>query len=108
MNFFAHTSIHILSIVHALYYIILYFIFQYAFSILCFSSLVLGSIPVLSYTDTVEGQVNVTCMSDGWSPQPTLSWRDRHGEEIRDVPETAYSTGESFSQIDPFTSLQEK
>ncbi|XP_030643728.1 butyrophilin subfamily 2 member A1-like [Chanos chanos] len=44
---------------------------------------VLGSVPVLSFTETEEEQVNVTCVSDGWSPQPTVTWRDRDGKEIK-------------------------
>ncbi|XP_062373682.1 butyrophilin subfamily 2 member A1-like isoform X4 [Sardina pilchardus] len=43
---------------------------------------VMGSPPVLSVTDGGSGQVNVTCVSDGWSPQPTLTWRNRGGSEI--------------------------
>ncbi|XP_030644054.1 butyrophilin-like protein 8 isoform X1 [Chanos chanos] len=43
---------------------------------------VLGSEPVLSVTETGE-QVNVTCVSDGWSTQPTVTWRDREGREIK-------------------------
>ncbi|XP_062400881.1 butyrophilin subfamily 1 member A1-like [Sardina pilchardus] len=31
---------------------------------------------------TGGGQVNVTCESDGWSPEPTVTWRDREGTEI--------------------------
>ncbi|XP_030643718.1 putative selection and upkeep of intraepithelial T-cells protein 1 homolog [Chanos chanos] len=44
---------------------------------------VLGSVPVLSYTETGGGYLNVTCVSDGWSPQPTVTWRDRDGNEIK-------------------------
>ncbi|XP_062391611.1 butyrophilin subfamily 1 member A1-like [Sardina pilchardus] len=42
----------------------------------------MGSPPVLSVTDGGSGQVNVTCVSDGWFPQPTLTWRNNRGTEI--------------------------
>ncbi|XP_076125370.1 butyrophilin subfamily 1 member A1-like [Alosa pseudoharengus] len=41
-----------------------------------------GNIPVVSSTDGEGGQVNVTCESDGWFPEPTVTWRDRKGTEI--------------------------
>ncbi|XP_030643729.1 butyrophilin-like protein 2 [Chanos chanos] len=44
---------------------------------------ILGSPPVLSVTETGGEQVNVTCVSDGWSPQPTVTWRDREGKDIK-------------------------
>ncbi|KAG5278035.1 hypothetical protein AALO_G00094470 [Alosa alosa] len=36
---------------------------------------VVGDIPVMSFSDADEsGQVTVTCVSDGWSPEPSLYW----------------------------------
>ncbi|XP_076151969.1 uncharacterized protein LOC143135127 isoform X4 [Alosa pseudoharengus] len=43
---------------------------------------VMGSPPVLSVTYGGSGQANVTCVSDGWAPQPTLTWRNNGGTEI--------------------------
>ncbi|XP_062391753.1 butyrophilin-like protein 2 [Sardina pilchardus] len=43
---------------------------------------VMGTPPVLSVSDGGSGQVNVTCESEGWSPQPTLTWRNPGGTEI--------------------------
>ncbi|XP_076147658.1 butyrophilin subfamily 3 member A3-like isoform X2 [Alosa pseudoharengus] len=43
---------------------------------------VMGSPPVLSVTVGGSGQVNVTCVSDGWSPKPTLTWRNNRGALI--------------------------
>ncbi|KAG5278799.1 hypothetical protein AALO_G00102890 [Alosa alosa] len=43
---------------------------------------VMGSPPVLSVSDGGSGQVNVTCVSDGWSPKPTLTWRNNRGALI--------------------------
>ncbi|XP_055779909.1 butyrophilin subfamily 2 member A2-like isoform X2 [Salvelinus fontinalis] len=50
---------------------------------------VLGSIPVLSVAEARGGggQVNVTCSSEGWSPQPKLSWKNKEGTEIRNEQE---------------------
>ncbi|XP_041760343.2 butyrophilin subfamily 1 member A1-like [Coregonus clupeaformis] len=50
---------------------------------------VLGGIPVLSVAETRGGGglVNVTCSSEGWSPQPTLTWRNKEGTEIRNGQE---------------------
>uniref|UniRef100_A0AAZ3QEF0 Butyrophilin subfamily 1 member A1-like n=1 Tax=Oncorhynchus tshawytscha TaxID=74940 RepID=A0AAZ3QEF0_ONCTS len=46
---------------------------------------VTGSEPVLSVAEARGGggQVNVTCSSEGWSPQPKLTWRNKEGTEIR-------------------------
>ncbi|XP_041946109.1 butyrophilin-like protein 3 isoform X2 [Alosa sapidissima] len=41
-----------------------------------------GNTPVVSSTEGGAGQVIVTCESDGWSPEPTVTWRDRKGTEI--------------------------
>ncbi|XP_030643726.1 butyrophilin subfamily 1 member A1-like [Chanos chanos] len=53
---------------------------------------VLGSLPVLSFTETGGGYLNVTCVSDGWSPQPTVTWRDREGKEIKQNSNVMYKT----------------
>ncbi|KAL7841064.1 hypothetical protein SRHO_G00247550 [Serrasalmus rhombeus] len=45
--------------------------------------IVVGSPPLLSLAETEEEKVNVTCVSDGWSPNPTLIWRDKRGKELR-------------------------
>uniref|UniRef100_A0A673Y6D6 Butyrophilin subfamily 3 member A1-like n=1 Tax=Salmo trutta TaxID=8032 RepID=A0A673Y6D6_SALTR len=44
---------------------------------------VTGSAPVLSVASGGGGQVNVTCSSEGWSPQPKLTWRNKEGTEIK-------------------------
>ncbi|KAM9528595.1 butyrophilin subfamily 1 member A1-like isoform 5-T5 [Salvelinus alpinus] len=48
-----------------------------------------GGIPVLSVAEARGGggQVNVTCLSEGWSPQPKLSWKNKEGTEIRNEQE---------------------
>ncbi|KAM9528605.1 butyrophilin subfamily 2 member A2-like isoform 2-T2 [Salvelinus alpinus] len=42
-----------------------------------------GSAPVLSVASGGGGQVNVTCSSEGWSPQPKLTWRNKEETEIK-------------------------
>ncbi|XP_064782172.1 butyrophilin subfamily 1 member A1-like isoform X2 [Oncorhynchus masou masou] len=46
---------------------------------------VLGGTPVVSVAEARGGggRVNVTCSSEGWSPQPKLTWRNKEGTEIR-------------------------
>nr|XP_029529390.1 butyrophilin subfamily 3 member A1-like isoform X1 [Oncorhynchus nerka] len=46
---------------------------------------VLGGTPVVSVAEARGGggRVNVTCSSEGWSPYPTLTWRNKEGTEIR-------------------------
>ncbi|KAF4071685.1 hypothetical protein AMELA_G00276100 [Ameiurus melas] len=51
----------------------------------------LGSTPLLTY-DEAGDTVNVTCTSDGWSPKPTLTWRDNEGRELPDS-HAYYRTG---------------
>ncbi|XP_036416692.1 butyrophilin subfamily 2 member A2-like [Colossoma macropomum] len=41
----------------------------------------LGTLPVLSFAEAGEW-MNVTCASGGWSPKPSLTWRDRGGREL--------------------------
>ncbi|XP_036439430.1 butyrophilin subfamily 1 member A1-like isoform X2 [Colossoma macropomum] len=41
----------------------------------------LGSSPLFSLAE-VGDQVNVSCASGGWSPKPTLTWRDKRGREL--------------------------
>ncbi|KAL2096885.1 hypothetical protein ACEWY4_006092 [Coilia grayii] len=57
---------------------------------------VVGTLSVLSVSSGEEDKVNVTCMSEGWSPQPTLTWTGGGGESIT-LYHTVYSTGTSMS-----------
>ncbi|XP_063048585.1 butyrophilin subfamily 1 member A1-like, partial [Engraulis encrasicolus] len=43
---------------------------------------VIGSTAVVSPVDVRSGHVNITCESEGWSPQPTVTWRDSRGTHI--------------------------
>ncbi|KAM9528599.1 butyrophilin subfamily 3 member A1-like [Salvelinus alpinus] len=55
---------------------------------------VTGSEPVLSVAEARGGggQLNVTCSSAGWSPQPKLTWRNKDGAEIRNGQEVLNSS----------------
>ncbi|XP_063075954.1 butyrophilin subfamily 3 member A2-like [Engraulis encrasicolus] len=44
---------------------------------------VLGSSPLMTVAYEGSGQVNVTCISEGWSPQPTVTWTNQKGIEIK-------------------------
>ncbi|XP_072526901.1 butyrophilin subfamily 1 member A1-like [Salminus brasiliensis] len=57
------------------------------FDLLGGSSGAVGSHPVLSLAEAGD-QVNVTCESDGWSPKPTVTWRDKGGGELRNSSES--------------------
>ncbi|XP_041957416.1 butyrophilin subfamily 1 member A1-like isoform X4 [Alosa sapidissima] len=43
---------------------------------------VMGSALDLSIAETGEGQVNVTCASVGWCPEPELTWTDGEGRVL--------------------------
>ncbi|KAM9450200.1 butyrophilin subfamily 2 member A2-like [Clarias gariepinus] len=44
---------------------------------------VVGSTPVLSIREAGEGQVNVTCQSHGWVPEPSITWTDKNGRDLK-------------------------
>ncbi|XP_063050253.1 butyrophilin subfamily 3 member A1-like [Engraulis encrasicolus] len=43
---------------------------------------VTGSVPVVALSQTAGGQVNISCVSEGWTPQPTVYWTGRQGQHI--------------------------
>ncbi|KAL6467309.1 hypothetical protein MHYP_G00251130 [Metynnis hypsauchen] len=59
---------------------------------------VVGSPPLLSFAEAGE-QVNVTCASGGWSPKPTLTWRDKQGTELTDSVNHDYTDSESLVSV---------
>ncbi|KAJ8001046.1 hypothetical protein DPEC_G00187100 [Dallia pectoralis] len=46
-----------------------------------------GNEPVLSVANGGKGQLNVTCSSTGWSPEPKVTWRNNEGTEITNEQE---------------------
>uniref|UniRef100_A0A8B9H6S9 Ig-like domain-containing protein n=1 Tax=Astyanax mexicanus TaxID=7994 RepID=A0A8B9H6S9_ASTMX len=59
---------------------------------------VVGSLPYLSLAE-VGDQVNVTCASDGWSPKPTLIWRDKTGKELKNISEYYLKDSEGLVSV---------
>ncbi|XP_036418175.1 butyrophilin subfamily 2 member A2-like isoform X5 [Colossoma macropomum] len=59
---------------------------------------VVGSPLLLSFAEAGE-QVNVTCASGGWSPKPTLTWRDRGGRELTDSVNYDYTDPEGLVNV---------
>ncbi|KAI4905818.1 hypothetical protein NFI96_017012, partial [Prochilodus magdalenae] len=49
-----------------------------------------GSPPVLSVADAGEGQVNVSCHSHGWLPEPSLSWTDGEGRDLKHLSKSKF------------------
>ncbi|XP_066518275.1 butyrophilin subfamily 2 member A2-like isoform X2 [Hoplias malabaricus] len=52
-----------------------------------------GSAPVLSVVDVGEGQLNVSCHSHGWSPEPSLIWRGRDGQSLKHLSKNKFIKG---------------
>lgn len=42
----------------------------------------MGSSPVITMEKVKDGEVQLTCTSDGWFPQPRVQWRDMEGKTI--------------------------
>uniref|UniRef100_A0A3P9ALR1 Ig-like domain-containing protein n=2 Tax=Esox lucius TaxID=8010 RepID=A0A3P9ALR1_ESOLU len=55
---------------------------------------VIGSQPVISVAEARGGggQGNVTCSSEGWTPQPKITWRNKEGTEITNGQEVQNTT----------------
>ncbi|KAJ8001048.1 hypothetical protein DPEC_G00187120 [Dallia pectoralis] len=68
---------------------------------------VIGSQPVISVAVTGEGggQVNVTCYSEGWSPQPKVTWRNKVGAEISNGQEVQENIIDSQGLVSVSSSL---
>ncbi|KAL7841060.1 hypothetical protein SRHO_G00247510 [Serrasalmus rhombeus] len=59
---------------------------------------VVGSPLLLSFAEAGQ-QVNVTCASGGWSPKPTLTWRDKQGRELTDSVNQEYTDSEGLVSV---------
>ncbi|KAL7855636.1 hypothetical protein AOLI_G00192400 [Acnodon oligacanthus] len=52
---------------------------------------VVGSTPILSVAHAEEGKVNVSCLSRGWLPKPSLNWRDGTGRDLKHLSKDKFT-----------------
>lgn len=52
---------------------------------------VVGSTPVLSLTGAGGGQINVSCQSHGWLPEPSITWTDKEGRDLKHLSKDKFS-----------------
>ncbi|XP_053474722.1 mucin-5AC-like [Ictalurus furcatus] len=52
---------------------------------------VVGSTPVLSLTGAGGGQINVSCQSHGWLPEPSITWTDKEGRDLKHLSEDKFT-----------------
>ncbi|XP_028829914.1 butyrophilin subfamily 1 member A1-like [Denticeps clupeoides] len=58
------------------------------------SARVVGSSPIISFVEGEDGQVDVSCISHGWFPQPEVTWRDKKGQVIDNHRSPIYNRDE--------------
>ncbi|XP_053335809.1 butyrophilin subfamily 2 member A2-like [Clarias gariepinus] len=52
---------------------------------------VVGSTPVLSIHEAGEGKVNVSCQSHGWVPEPSITWTDKDGRDLKHLSNDTFT-----------------
>ncbi|XP_053335794.1 E3 ubiquitin-protein ligase TRIM17-like [Clarias gariepinus] len=60
---------------------------------------VVGSTPVLSICEAGEGKVNVSCQSHGWVPEPSITWTDKDGRDLKHLSNDKF-TNNSVGTVD--------
>ncbi|XP_053335811.1 butyrophilin subfamily 2 member A2-like, partial [Clarias gariepinus] len=60
---------------------------------------VVGSTPVLSIHEAGEGKVNVSCQSQGWLPEPSITWTDKDGRDLKHLSNDKF-TNNSVGTVD--------
>ncbi|KAF5881283.1 butyrophilin subfamily 1 member A1-like, partial [Clarias magur] len=60
---------------------------------------VMGSTPVLSIREAGGGQVNVSCQSHGWLPEPSITWTDKDGRDLKHLSNDKF-THNSVGTVD--------
>ncbi|GAA6069144.1 mucin-5AC-like [Tachysurus ichikawai] len=53
---------------------------------------VVGSTPVISLNEAGGGQVNVSCNSHGWLPEPSIIWTDKDGRDLKPLSKDMFTT----------------
>ncbi|KAM9449838.1 butyrophilin subfamily 2 member A1-like [Clarias gariepinus] len=61
--------------------------------------MVVGSTPVLSIHEAEEGKVNVSCQSHGWLPEPSITWTDKDGRDLKHLSNDTF-TNNSVGTVD--------
>ncbi|KAG7314277.1 hypothetical protein KOW79_022773 [Hemibagrus wyckioides] len=51
-----------------------------------------GSTPVISLKEAGEGQVNISCKSHGWFPEPSIIWTDKEGRDLKHLSTDIFTT----------------
>ncbi|KAM9450198.1 butyrophilin subfamily 2 member A1-like [Clarias gariepinus] len=60
---------------------------------------VVGSTPVFSICEAGEGKVNVSCQSHGWVPEPSITWTDKDGRDLKHLSNDKF-TNNSVGTVD--------
>ncbi|XP_058240377.1 mucin-5B-like isoform X2 [Hemibagrus wyckioides] len=51
-----------------------------------------GSTSVISLKEAGEGQVNISCKSHGWFPEPSIIWTDKEGRDLKHLSTDIFTT----------------
>lgn len=70
---------------------------QLCYFTLSLSLSVVGSTPVISLNEAGGGQVNVSCNSHGWLPEPSIIWTDKDGRDLKPLSKDMFTTSKIYS-----------
>ncbi|MCI4395908.1 hypothetical protein PGIGA_G00261120 [Pangasianodon gigas] len=57
-----------------------------------------GSSPVLSLNVAEGGKMNVSCQSHGWLPEPSITWTDKDGKDLKHLSKVKFTNREKRRQ----------
>ncbi|KAB5515568.1 hypothetical protein PHYPO_G00248450 [Pangasianodon hypophthalmus] len=61
---------------------------------------VVGSSPVLSLNEAEGGKMNVSCQSHGWLPEPSITWTDKDGKDLKHLSKVKFTNNsEEFIDV---------
>ncbi|MCJ8750120.1 hypothetical protein PDJAM_G00258820 [Pangasius djambal] len=59
-----------------------------------------GSSPVLSLNGADGGKMNVSCQSHGWLPEPSITWTDKDGKDLKHLSKVKFTNNsEGFVDV---------
>ncbi|XP_053086681.1 mucin-5AC isoform X2 [Pangasianodon hypophthalmus] len=59
-----------------------------------------GSSPVLSLNEAEGGKMNVSCQSHGWLPEPSITWTDKDGKDLKHLSKFKFTNNsEGFIDV---------